>query len=136
MSELMLEIITPDKIVYSGRVDSVTLPGAEGQLTLLRGHTPLLSALTVGELYFGKGTAKHHYAVNEGFVQVAHNRVTVIVETAERADLIDVERARRAEERAKNSLLLPAREEAEFLKAKAALIRAITRLKVAGRRGD
>ncbi len=133
MTELTLEIITPDRIVFSGLVDQVTIPGSEGQFSVLKGHAPLLSSVDIGELYYRRGQNKFQYAINTGFAQVANNRVTILVETAERSDQIDRERALRAKQRAEESIGRVSRDDAEHQKLKAALLRAITRLKIAER---
>lgn len=131
MTELTLEIITPERIVFSGLVDQVTIPGSEGQFSVLKGHAPLLSAVDIGELYYKRGQNLIRYAINTGFAQVSHNRVTILVETAERADTIDRERALRAKQRAAERMGIVSREDVEFQKLQVALQRAIIRLKIA-----
>ena len=98
--ELTLEIVTPEKIAFKGVVEEVTIPGTEGEFGVLKGHASLLSSVDVGELSFTQDHKKTRYAVNTGYAEVTASKVTVLVETAERADLIDLERARRAKERA------------------------------------
>ncbi len=130
--ELLLEIVTPEKLAYSGTVDEVTCPGSEGEFGVLRGHASLLSAIKFGELSFLKDGKRVSYAVNTGYAEVTGSKVTVLVETAERADQIDVERARRAKEAAEQKLAKFAKEDPEYERAKIALERAETRLKIAG----
>src|SRR5688500_20120487 len=102
-THLTLEIVTPDRSVVAERVDEVEIPGAEGYFGVLPGHTPLLAALKVGELWFRKGTEKYYLSIAFGFAEVLPDRVTILAELAERADEIDIARAeaekRRAEER-------------------------------------
>ena len=100
---------------------------------MLRGHASLLSSVDVGELAFVRDHKKTRFAVNTGYVEVTASKVTVLVETAERADEIDVERARRARERAEGKMAKLSKEDADFEKAKLALLRAVTRLNVSGK---
>jgi F-type H+-transporting ATPase subunit epsilon len=131
--ELTLEIVTPERMVFSGVVEEVTIPGTEGEFGVLRGHASLLSSVDVGELGFVRDQKKTRYAVNTGYAEVTASKVTVLVETAERADEIDVERARRARERAEGKMAKLSKEDADFEKAKLALLRAVTRLNVSGK---
>ena len=130
---LTLEIVTPERVIFRGTVDSVTIPGTEGQFSVLKGHTCLLSSIDIGELYFRQGPRLTRYAVNTGFAEVTASRVTVLVETAERSDVIDRERARRARERAEEELATLPREDDGFQKAHVALLRALVRINVAGK---
>ena len=131
--ELMLEIVTPEKLAFSGRVEEVTIPGSEGEFGVLRGHTPLLSFVDVGILNFTREGKKIYYAVNTGYTEVTSTKVTVLVETAERSDDIDVERAKRARDRAEERLARITKDDAEYEKMRAALARAITRISAAER---
>lgn len=132
--EILLEIVTPEKLAFSGKVERVTIPGTEGQFGVLKGHTPFLSFVDIGELSFVKEGKRFYYAVNTGYAEVASNKVTVLVETAESADAIDKERALRAKERALSELsrITPAAME-DYERVKVALMRAIARLNVAGK---
>jgi F-type H+-transporting ATPase subunit epsilon len=130
--ELLLEIVTPEKLAYSGTVDEVTYPGSEGEFGVLRGHASLLSAIKFGELSYLKDGKRTSYAVTTGYTEVTGSKVTVLVETAERADQIDVDRARRAKESAEQKLAKFAKEDPEYEKAKIALERAEVRIKIAG----
>ncbi|MCE5263908.1 MAG: F0F1 ATP synthase subunit epsilon [Deltaproteobacteria bacterium] len=131
--ELTLEIVTPENLTFRGVVEEVTIPGSEGEFGVLRGHAPLLSAVDVGELSFTQERKKSHYAVNTGYAEVTASKVTVLVETAERSDQIDLERARRAKQRAEELMGKLPKEDAEFEKNRLALLRAITRLNVAAK---
>jgi len=128
----LLEIVTPEKLAYSGTVDEVTCPGSEGEFGVLRGHASLLSAIKFGELSYLKDGKRVSYAVNTGYAEVTGSKVTVLVETAERADQIDVDRARRAKEAAEQKLAKFTKEDPEYDRAKIALERAEARLKIAG----
>ncbi|MDD4997429.1 MAG: F0F1 ATP synthase subunit epsilon, partial [Syntrophales bacterium] len=131
--ELTLEIVTPERVVFNGVVEEVTIPGTEGEFGVLRGHASLLSSVDVGELAFVRDHKKTRFAVNTGYVEVTASKVTVLVETAERSDEIDVERARRARERAEGKMAKLSKEDVDFEKAKLALLRAVTRLNVSGK---
>jgi len=129
--ELMLEIVTPEKMAFSGNVEEVTIPGTEGEFGVLRGHEALLSSVDIGQLSFTRNNKKTYYAVNTGYAEVTGNKVTILIETAERSDYIDKNRARRARENAEARLERIAKDSDEFEKARAALMRAIVRLNVA-----
>ena len=130
--ELLLEIVTPEKLAFSGSIDEVTCPGSEGEFGVLRGHASLLSAIKFGELSYLKDGKRTSYAVNTGYAEVTGSKVTVLVETAERADQIDVDRARRAKETSEQKMAKFAKEDPEFEKAKISLERAELRIKIAG----
>src|SRR5262245_54270292 len=94
--ELTLEIVTPDQPLVHETVDEVVLPGAQGELGILPGHTPLLTMLGVGGLSYRKRDQKHYVFVAFGFAEVLPDRVTVLAQTAEPAETIDVARAENA----------------------------------------
>ncbi|HVO67416.1 MAG TPA: F0F1 ATP synthase subunit epsilon [Syntrophales bacterium] len=129
--ELMLEIVTPEKMAFSGKVEEVTIPGTEGEFGVLRGHAALLSSVDVGELNYTKDGKKTHYALNTGYAEVTTDKVTILAETAERADTIDKERAKIAKDNAEAKLAKMSKDDLEFELIRAALTRAITRLNVA-----
>jgi F-type H+-transporting ATPase subunit epsilon len=129
--EITLEVVTPEKMVFSGKVDEVTLPGTEGEFGVLRGHEPFLTSVDIGELYFLTGGKKYYYAVNTGYAEVTGSKVTVLIETAERADVIDKDRAIRAKEKATASLTQLNKEHEDYEKMRLALARAINRISVA-----
>src|SRR2546422_5937969 len=91
-----LEVVTPDTRVVSEVVDAVVLPGSEGSLGVLPGHTPLLTTLGIGELAYSRGGAKGYVAIAWGFAEVLPDRVSVLAEIAERAEGIDRERDRKS----------------------------------------
>jgi len=134
--ELLLEIVTPEQMAFSGEVAEVTIPGTEGEFGVLRGHESLLSYVGIGELSFTIGNKKHIYAVNTGFTEVTSNKVTVLVETAESAEMINKERALRAKERAEEKISKLSKEDLEFEIMSIALQRAITRISVAEKIGS
>ena len=129
--ELMLEIVTPEKMAFSGNVEEVTIPGTEGEFGVLRGHEALLSSIEIGELNFTKDGKKTYYAVNTGYGEVTSSKVTILIETAERADSIDKDRARRAKEGAEARLAQLAKEDNEYKEVHLALLRSIARISIA-----
>ena len=102
--ELLLEVVTPDRLVLSTEADVVVCPGVEGQFGVLPGHIPFLSALEIGEMYYRKGGQTEYLAVSGGFAEVTGEKVTIVAESAEKGREIDVERAKRAQERAEKRL--------------------------------
>jgi F-type H+-transporting ATPase subunit epsilon len=131
--QLTLEIVTPERMTFRGIVEEVTIPGTEGEFGVLRGHASLLSSVDVGELSFTQDQKKIRYAVNTGYAEVTSSKVTVLVETAERADQIDLERARRAKEKAEEKMAKLSKDDAEFERNRLALMRAVTRINIAGK---
>jgi F-type H+-transporting ATPase subunit epsilon len=131
-TKIHLEIVTPDRSLIREEVDEVQVPGAEGHLGILPGHTPLLSTLAVGELWYRVGTEKRYLAVAGGFVEVLPDRVTILANLAERAQDIDVARAEASKSRAEGRLLKPP-PELDTERARLALLKSIVRLQVASR---
>ncbi len=131
---LQLELATPTRLVVSREVDEVVVPGVEGAFGVLPGHAPLLSLIGTGEVMYRTGREEHHLAVSQGFAEVGPDHVTILTETAERPEEIDLDRARAAHGRAEQRLRSPAVEETDVDRALGALARARTRLQTAGRR--
>ena len=129
--DLMLEIVTPEKMTFSGKVEEVTIPGTEGEFGVLRGHEAFLSSVDVGELNFVKDSKKTYYSVNTGYAEVTASKVTILIETAERSDQIDKGRALKAKDNAETRLAQIAKDDVEYEKMRAALARAIVRISVA-----
>ena len=132
MGRLFLEIVTPEKVLVSQEVDAVVAPGTEGEFGVLPGHIHFLSGIVPGELRYDTGTKKESMAVTTGFAEVSNDKVSVLVDAAEKRPEIDVERARQAMERA-SERLEKGREnkDIDFVRAEAALKRAVMRIKVA-----
>lgn len=130
----MLEIVSPEKMVFSGKIEEVTIPGTEGEFGVLRGHEPFLSSVDIGELNFLKEGKKTYYAVNYGYAEVTSDKVTVLIETAEKADHIDKERAMRAKDNAEARLAQLSKDDVEYETMRAALARAIARISVADKK--
>jgi F-type H+-transporting ATPase subunit epsilon len=131
--KLKLELVTPYKRVLSEEVDEVTAPGSIGEFGVLPDHTSLLTTLKVGALSYKKGGETFQVAVNWGYVEVEDNVMTVLVETAEPADQIDLERAKAALSRAEAALKTLSSEDKEFKIMEAALERAVIRVQLASK---
>ncbi len=131
--QLLLEVVTPERVVVSTHADVVVCPGVEGQFGVLVGHVPFLSALEIGEMYYKAGGKTEFLAVSGGFAEVTGAKVTIVAEAAEMGREIDVERARRARERAERRLATAKTEAIDWTRAEASLRRSLLRMKVAGR---
>ncbi|MEN6293455.1 MAG: F0F1 ATP synthase subunit epsilon [Methanobacterium sp.] len=129
--ELILEMVTPEKMAFSGEVEEVTIPGTDGEFGVYQGHEAVLTTVNIGELSFTQNGKKSYYAINTGFAEVTGEKVTLLIETAERSDTIDKDRATRAKEKAESALAQIAKEDIEFERMNAALMRAINRISVA-----
>ncbi|GFM37072.1 F0F1 ATP synthase subunit epsilon [Desulfovibrio psychrotolerans] len=124
---LHLEIVTPDKVVLSETVDYVGAPGFEGEFGILPNHIPFLAALRIGTLHYKVGGKTSDVFVSGGFAEISDNKVSILAESAERVEDIDVERARKAKERAEMRLAQE-RDRIDAARAQAALQRAIARI--------
>ncbi len=133
IEKLLLEVVTPEKLVISEEVDEVILPGVEGEFGVLPGHIPFLTALKVGEMVYRKGEVNKHMALSWGYVEVMAGAVKVLAETAEPATEIDIKRVESARAEAEK-ILTAGQEDAEHEKAKVRLEKSIIRSQVAGRR--
>ena len=130
MGKLHLEVVTPEKVLVSQEVDTVVAPGVEGEFGILPGHVLFLSGLVPGELRYTSGSESDSVIVTTGFAEVSDDKVSVLVDAAERVGDIDIERARQAMERAKARLAKEREtEDIDFVRAELALKRAIARVK-------
>jgi F-type H+-transporting ATPase subunit epsilon len=125
-----LEIVTPEKMVVRDQAEEMQIPGKDGYLGILPGHAPLITELAVGEITYVNDNYTHHLSVAWGFAEVLPNKVTILAETAERAEEIDARRAQEAKQRAESHLTTCNTEE-EFNRTAGDLKRAETRLEVA-----
>lgn len=126
---LYVDIVSPDGSVFRGEAEGVQAPGVEGSFEVRTGHAPLIAAFGVGPIRLRQpGGDTLVYATSGGFLEVLDNRVTVLAESAEPATAIDTERARGAEERARERLRAAA-DPTERQSAEAALERARNRLR-------
>ena len=131
-STIRLELVTPERLLLSEDVEEVVLPGYEGEFGVLPGHTQYLAILNIGVLWYRAGGAVTKVALGGGFAEVTHERAVVMADTAETADEIDVERAQRARDRAEARLKELSMDDETYLKAQAALQRAMVRMAAAG----
>lgn len=132
---LHLQVVTPDRRLMDQVVDEVQLPGLEGYLGILPGHAPLFTELGIGELSCRTGKELHYATIIGGYAEVLPDHVTVLAERAERAEEIDLDRARAAQERAEKRIARPGDPEIDWNRATAALKRAMVRLQVAAKGG-
>jgi F-type H+-transporting ATPase subunit epsilon len=126
-----LQIVTPERMLVHEQVDEVEVPGVEGYFGVLPGHTPLLAALAVGELWYRKGQDKTYLSIANGFAEVLPDRVTILAHLAEHAEEIDVERAQAALKRAEE--WLARKSDVDYERARLALTKSLTRLQVSSR---
>ena len=131
-THLHLQIVSADRLLVDEQVDEVEIPGAEGYLGILPGHTPLLALLQVGELWYRRGPEKFFLSIAFGFAEVQPDRVTLLAEVAEKPEDIDVARAEAAKRRAEERLSKPTMD-VDFERARIALLKSLIRLQVASR---
>ena len=129
MNELDLEIISPEKKVYSGKVKSVTIPGTKGNFQVLFNHAPLISTIEIGIIKLDlSDDSTRIFTTSGGSAEVLDNKVLILSDTVEPIDSIDVERAQNAKERAENRLTNKG-VIIDVDRARAALARALNRIK-------
>jgi len=133
--KINLEVVTPKGAIVSEEVDIVTAPGFAGEFGVLANHAPFLSTIKIGTLRYKKDGTENELMVSGGFCEVSNNKITFLVESAERGHEIDVDRALQAKERAEKRLLQARQQQEKFdiTRAEAAMQRALARLKVAQR---
>lgn len=126
------EIVSQDRLVYEGDADIVIVPGALGEMGIMPGHAPLLSALELGVIRVKTDQEEEVFTVTGGFIEVQPDIVTIMADAAENVEEIDVERAQQAMERAQRLLDEYSEEDTEnYLRIQAALRRSNLRLKTA-----
>jgi F-type H+-transporting ATPase subunit epsilon len=136
---LTLEIVTPERAIAHEEVDEVQLPGTEGYIGVLPGHTPLLTGLKVGQFWYRKGTEKFYLSIAFGFAEVLPDKVRVLAQIAERAEDIDIDRAEAQKRRAEEIIHIavarkePGQADYDLDRARVSLMKAMSRLQVAGR---
>jgi len=132
MGKLFLEVVTPEKVVVSQEVDMVVAPGIEGEFGVLPGHVLFLSGIIPGEMRYNSDSETISLVVSTGFAEVSDDRVSILVDAAERGTEVDIERAQAAAERARERLGKgKSAENVDYSRAEIALKRAIARIKVA-----
>jgi len=125
-----IDIVTPSRTVFSGEANRFFAPSVEGYFEILKNHTPFLSILKTGKIVITQDGVKKCFAISSGFVEVLNNRVTVLAETAESSENIDVARSQASKERALKRLADKS-PSIDIERAAASLLRAVTRLSVA-----
>jgi len=130
--KLTLDIVTPHGHVFTEEVDEIVAAGSEGEFGVLPEHVPFLTTLKVGMLTYKKGSETGIFFINSGYSEVSPDKVTILADSAERSDHIDVERAKAAMKRAEERL--KKKEEIDEARATAALERAMMRVQVAEKR--
>ena len=129
MSQLRLEIVTPEAKIYSEEVDMVTLPGVEGEMGIFPAHIPLMTQVTHGEIIARKGGRDHFLAIGAGFAEITGDRVAILTDMAIKADDIDEAKADEARKRAEARLSEKLSDE-ETASVQAALAHSLMQLKV------
>ena len=128
---LQLDVVTPERRVLSESVNSVTVPGRNGEMQILPGHAALISELKTGVLTYNQDGTNSQLLVSGGFMEINHDRVSVLAEIAERPEEIDAARARSDREQTEKQLSSWSGSEEDFEKAQAKLERSIVRLQLA-----
>ena len=127
------EIVTPTRVVFSGKVRHVRAPGSEGYFGVLSGHTPFMTNLQIGEIKINTEAAEDYYATSGGLIEVLPHGITVLAESAEKAGEIEPERAQKAIERAKKRLEEKT-PDTDLDRARLALLRGINRIRISKNR--
>lgn len=135
MATMQCDIVTQERVLFSGQVNAVSLPGTEGRMGILPNHSALLTSLGFGEIILRTGDQEQYFAVGGGFAEVQPEKVVVLADTAEHAEEIDIDRAERARARAEKFMKEGVPEDPErYAQIRASLQRAQIRIDVARRR--
>lgn len=127
---LLLEIITPEKVVYKDEVAEVVVPTVNGEIAILPNHINLLTQVNPGELIIKKGTSQQYLAITGGFLEIQDNKISILAEYAVKAQDIEVARAMEAKKRAERAMSEKSTDN-EIRVAQAEMLKAILELKVA-----
>ena len=133
MSTIKLDIVTPERVVYSEDIEMLVATAIDGDIGILPGHTPLVTGLIPCVLKIDKGGEKIHISVSDGFMDVKPEEINVVVRTAEYPEEIDIERAQEAKERAEKRLG-DNNERVNDARARSSLQRAIARINAANKK--
>lgn len=131
--KIQLRLVTPSRLLLDEEVDEVTAPGVLGEFGVLPNHIAFLATLEIGEMSYKLGNQRVHLALSGGYAEVLDNVMTVLANAAEFGDEIDIERARKAQERTERKLAELSLEDKEFAATEAALHRSLIRIQVAGK---
>ncbi|MGU3471549.1 F0F1 ATP synthase subunit epsilon [Paenibacillus sp. D51F] len=132
MSTLLLEIVTPERTVYSKDVNMVIIRGVEGEMGILPNHVPTVTPLKISAVTAKIGSNYENIAVSGGFAEVRHEKVVILAESAELPGEIDVDRAELAKKRAEERIRNRNKETIDHHRAELALQRALNRLNTRG----
>ncbi|MDQ0244863.1 F-type H+-transporting ATPase subunit epsilon [Bacillus fengqiuensis] len=132
MKTINVSVVTPDGPVYEADVEMVSTRARSGELGILPGHIPLVAPLQIGAVRLKKGSSTELVAVSGGFLEVRPDKVTILAQAAEKAEEIDVERAKEAKQRAEQRLQ-GKQDDVDFKRAELSLKRAINRIEVGQR---
>ena len=128
-----LQVVTPARHILQDTVQAVEIPGKEGYLGVLPGHAPLLTELGIGIMSYRKGAETRYLTVIGGYAEVLPDRVIVLAEISERAEEIDIERTRAAQERARAELARTTSGNEDWQLATFALDRSVVRMQAAAK---
>ncbi|HPD60509.1 MAG TPA: F0F1 ATP synthase subunit epsilon [Thermodesulfobacteriota bacterium] len=131
---IRLDILTPEKVVFSDLIETVTAPGSLGEFGVLPGHADLVTTLEIGEVLIKKDSREYWLAISGGFAEVENNKVTILAEAAELSQEIDTKRAEIAKIQAEEKLKSMSSDDSQFSEVALALKRAINRIKVSARK--
>lgn len=131
MKTVAVSIVTPDGPVYDSDVEMVSTKALSGELGILPGHVPMVAPLAIGAVRLKKGDSSELVAVSGGFLEVRPDKVTILAQTAETAEDIDLDRAIRAKQRAEDRLRQQKQSDTDFRRAELALRRALNRIQIA-----
>ncbi len=127
MSDLTLNIVAPAKSVFKGEIKSITVPGTKGRFQVLKNHAPIVSTFEIGMIKVELNNSTNYYATGGGTIEVLNNNVTVLADSIELIQDIDIERAKRAKERAEQRIA-ERNDKIDLARAQSALERALNRL--------
>ncbi|MCX6789401.1 MAG: ATP synthase F1 subunit epsilon [Candidatus Gribaldobacteria bacterium] len=133
MDKIKFKIVTPERVVYESEVDQATIPTAQGEITVLPNHIPLVGVLRPGELMIKKGKEEITMAVSGGMIEVTKNMIVILADTAEQAHEIDEQRAKEAKDRALKLMSEKNREDVDYTGLAIQIEKELARLKVARR---
>ena len=129
-----LDILTPEKVVFSDSIEMVTAPGGLGEFGVLPGHAALITTLEIGEVVIKKDNREYWLAISGGFAEVENDKVTILAEAAELAQEIDIKRAETAKIQAEEKLKSLSSDDSQFSEVALSLKRATNRIKVSARK--
>lgn len=129
--KIQLDVVTPEKLVYSEQIDKLEAPAIDGLIGIWPRHAPLVTAMKIGVVRVVKDGEDIQIAISEGFMEVQPDQVNLVVRTAELPEQIDVDRAEAAKERAEKKME-KGKDNVDFARAEASYDRALARLKAAG----